>query len=215
MLKSIGQFLQEHRLKQEISLTSLSLKTKIRLDYLEAIEQDKFSKLPSATFTKGFIRNYALAIGVDPNTALAIFRRDFDQNQQGKVIPRTMTEPIVPQVTLFNPRTTSIIIAVIMVGLVLLYVGFQLASLSQAPSLTLTSPGTTTLTNSIITVEGKTSTDATVTINSQPVATNSQGEFTLTVDLAPGDHTLVIKSTSRDGKTRTLTRLITVSPPEN
>jgi cytoskeletal protein RodZ len=40
--------------------------TKIRARYLGALERGDYKELPGAVYTKGFLRNYALYLGLDP-----------------------------------------------------------------------------------------------------------------------------------------------------
>ncbi len=213
-MKSVGQLLHQARKEHQLTISELARITKIGPEYLTAIEADRFDRLPSATFTKGFITNYAKAVGVDPAKAQAIFRRDFDFNRQGKIIPRGMTNPLKNPSRFYNPKTTTLAIGLIVAILVGLYIANQLFTFTQAPTITLTSPTQEIISGPMIHISGKTTTDATITVNNQPIATNASGEFSTTLDLPPGDHTLIIKSQSRDGKTRTLTRFITVEPSQ-
>ena len=45
--------------------------TKIRTDYLVALEGDDFERLPNEVFSRGFVRAYAEVVGLDPETAVA------------------------------------------------------------------------------------------------------------------------------------------------
>lgn len=70
-MKSVGQQLRDERLKQGLTLKSLSMTTKIREDQLLKIEKDEFSKLHGPTYVRGFVRNYATALGLDVRTLLS------------------------------------------------------------------------------------------------------------------------------------------------
>jgi len=139
-MKTIGQLLRHAREKDHLSIEALAEITKIRPDYIVSIEQDQFDKLPSATFVKGFIRNLALALQLDPQVALAVFRRDFDQNKQGKIIPRGLTQPISTPSPLYNPRTTTIIITLVIFLLIIGYIFKQILDFNQAPPINLNHP---------------------------------------------------------------------------
>lgn len=213
-MKTIGQLLKEAREKQSLSLDQLSKITKIRPDYLKAIEEGHFDSLPSATFVKGFIVGYAKAVATDPQTALAVFRRDYDQNQQGKVVPRGLHQPLKSPSRVWNPRTTTIVVAAFMLFLVSAYVTRLVFTITGAPEITLSQPSADETYSSMVPVAGKTTSDATIIINHQPVSLKADGSFETTLNLSPGQHTLIVESESRDGKTRTLTRTITVTAPE-
>ncbi len=213
-MKTVGEILKQARLKKGLTLKQLAQKTKVRPDYLKHIETSNFNQLPSATFVKSFIQTYSQAVGLNPQNVLAVFRRDYDQNTKGKIIPRGMAKPLAQPSKVWNPRTTTFFIALVLVTLVGGYMLKQLLSLNAAPQITLAEPEEgQTYTTSSIEVLGKTSTDATITINQKPVTLKQDGTFQTTLDLAPGDHTVIITSQSRDGKTRTLSRSITVTTP--
>ncbi|HEX6490674.1 MAG TPA: helix-turn-helix domain-containing protein [Gaiellaceae bacterium] len=61
----IGNSLREARLRQQLDLGELEQTTKIRSKYLKALEDEKFDVLPAPTYVKGFLRNYADALGLE------------------------------------------------------------------------------------------------------------------------------------------------------
>jgi len=52
---------------REITLREISNESKISFRYLEALEQDRFEILPAAVFARGFLREYARFVGLDPD----------------------------------------------------------------------------------------------------------------------------------------------------
>ncbi len=69
-MASIGQQLREAREARGLSLEDVAAETRIRLEYLEAIENDNFAALPDDVVTRGFVRNFARAVGLDPETLM-------------------------------------------------------------------------------------------------------------------------------------------------
>ncbi|HVT43724.1 MAG TPA: RodZ domain-containing protein [Thermoanaerobaculia bacterium] len=63
---SFGDELRKQREIRGISLREIADSTKISTRFLEAIERDDFETLPAAVFTRGFIREYARYVGLDP-----------------------------------------------------------------------------------------------------------------------------------------------------
>src|SRR5947209_2189405 len=61
----IGTSLREARLRQGLDFPELEQATKIRGKYLRALEDEQFDILPSQTYVKGFLRNYAEFLGLD------------------------------------------------------------------------------------------------------------------------------------------------------
>lgn len=64
---SFGNWLRRQRELREISLREIADVTKISIRYLEALEQDRFDVLPAPVFAKGFLREYARYVGLDPD----------------------------------------------------------------------------------------------------------------------------------------------------
>ena len=65
-MESIGQRFKAAREKKRISLSQAALKTHMKVQNLEAMERDDFSKMPAVTYARGFIRIYAGFLGLDP-----------------------------------------------------------------------------------------------------------------------------------------------------
>ena len=68
-----GHFLSSARTQRQVSIEELSWATKIRMEYLLALESGDFSVLPGDIFAKGYIKSYARYIGLDPNEAIAFY----------------------------------------------------------------------------------------------------------------------------------------------
>ncbi|MGP8155162.1 MAG: helix-turn-helix domain-containing protein [Smithella sp.] len=49
-----------------VAIEKIHQETKIRLDYLNYIEEDEIKKLPSAVFLKGFVKSYLKSLCVEP-----------------------------------------------------------------------------------------------------------------------------------------------------
>lgn len=65
-MANFGETLKRERELRKITLREVSEATKIGLRYLEALEANRFERLPGGLFNKGFIRAYAKFIGLDP-----------------------------------------------------------------------------------------------------------------------------------------------------
>lgn len=63
--KTAGERLRESRESQGLSLAEVAARTRVPLRHLEAIEQSNYSGLPSHTYSVGFAKAYARAIGMD------------------------------------------------------------------------------------------------------------------------------------------------------
>ncbi len=61
-----GALIKRLRERKGLSLDDVASSTRIAKRYLEAIEADEFSRLPAATFVRGYLRSLARLLEVDP-----------------------------------------------------------------------------------------------------------------------------------------------------
>jgi cytoskeleton protein RodZ len=108
------------------TLPSVAAQLRIRLPFLEAIEEGRLGDLPGNAYAVGFLRTYAGAVGLDPDEVSRRFRAEAaDVNRKTELsFPAPVPERGVPAG------------AVVLVGLVLVagaYVGWYRLSGSNAP----------------------------------------------------------------------------------
>jgi len=128
------------RERKGVDLYRAERDTKIRARHLAALESGDYTELPGSVYTKGFLRNYALYLGLDPEELLTRWRDEQDFGRRGE--PVAVTPPPQP---LTAPRrgltfTPGVLIAAVLSVVVLLfagYIGLQLVRFSQVPAITL------------------------------------------------------------------------------
>lgn len=197
-MKTVGQLLHSQRNKQNISIEELSLATKIDAKYIEAIEADNYSHLPSETFAKGFIRNLALNLGSDPEEFISVFRRDF-KNPGSKKQPIKHGKHSIIKLPQISSQLLPILIGVIAF---VVYLIFQFRVILTPPPLSLSKPANGSVLASPVEIIGSTSTDSLVTVNNDNVIKPDQnGNFQINLNLPVGETIVNIKSTNRFGRT--------------
>jgi len=80
-MATFGETLKRERELRKISLREVSEATKIGLRYLEALEANRFDRLPGGLFNKGFIRAYAKFIGLDGEAMVNAYLFDLNSQQ--------------------------------------------------------------------------------------------------------------------------------------
>lgn len=78
-----GEELRRERLVREITLEEISAATKISVRLLKALEDSDISRLPAPAFTRGFIRSYAIHIGIDPEEKVCAYLGDLADASAG------------------------------------------------------------------------------------------------------------------------------------
>ncbi len=211
-MKTAGQMLQLARNGKKLELEDVSEITKIRPQFLSAIEADNYRLLPSGAVAKGFIRNYSEFLGLNPAQVLAIFRRDFVENQAGQIVPRGFVEPVSKQ-AVWTPRTTVIAIVSLILTLFTFYLVYQYRILTGPPKLQISqSAPVKTTSESSYEISGITDPEATISVNGQLVVLDKGGQFYFRVPLADGENLVTITATSKSGKTTILNRKVTYTP---
>jgi len=78
-MTSIGETLRRERLRRGWNLDQVAGETKISLHLLEAIELDRFDRLPGGVFARNFVRQYARMLQIDEEEILTAFHQQFEE----------------------------------------------------------------------------------------------------------------------------------------
>ena len=100
MVDGLGEFLRRERELRHISLDDVAERTKISRRYLEAIEEERYDRLPGETFVRGFIRAYAQSVGLDPDDTLLIY----NHSRLVHDVAAPQTEHLAPDRRTWNER---------------------------------------------------------------------------------------------------------------
>jgi hypothetical protein len=73
----LGLRLRAERERRRITLESIAANTKIGIGLLRGLERDDVSRWPGGIFRRSFVRAYAEAVGLDPESVVADFLRRF------------------------------------------------------------------------------------------------------------------------------------------
>lgn len=114
----VGTKLREARESQSISLEDIARTTRIPLRQLENIENSDYEKLPAPTYSTGFVKAYALAVGLDPKAMAAAFREEIDYGSATQA-SGDYFEPTDP--ARVPPRSLAWIAAAIAIALIAAY----------------------------------------------------------------------------------------------
>lgn len=120
MADTLGHTLEEARRKIGRSIADVEADTFIRGRLIAALEQGDYEHLPPATYTRGYIRNYAKFLGLDPEPLLEMYEKETGQFTAAPITPpETVVRPR-SQIHAVPPRTALIIagaLAVLVLGI--------------------------------------------------------------------------------------------------
>src|SRR5512147_1825134 len=94
MTQTIGQRLKAEREEQRLTLEKVFEATRIRVQYLQALEADDLSVMPSPVQARGYLRNYAEYLGLDVGKLLDELREANTQNPPEVVIGPADISPL-------------------------------------------------------------------------------------------------------------------------
>jgi cytoskeletal protein RodZ len=73
MSSPLGETLRRARLSKNVTFEDAERVTRIRREYLEALEREDFGRLPAPVYARGFLRSYAGYLGLDPGQLMPFF----------------------------------------------------------------------------------------------------------------------------------------------
>ncbi|KUF25547.1 MULTISPECIES: helix-turn-helix domain-containing protein [Bacillus] len=129
-MTELGKRLVEAREEKGMSLEDLQTVTKIQKRYLLAIEQGNYDIIPGKFYVRAFIKQYAEAVGLNPEQLFEEFRKDVPSTYNDEVSDKLSN--IKPQRELPKPASkvlellpTILIIGGIIVVIAIIYVIVQ------------------------------------------------------------------------------------------
>jgi cytoskeleton protein RodZ len=69
-MESLGKYLKTERERRNLSLEEAAKFTKIRIQFLRAIEEDRYELLLPSVYVKGFLTQYVRYLGLNPNEVI-------------------------------------------------------------------------------------------------------------------------------------------------
>jgi cytoskeletal protein RodZ len=107
-MESIGKYLKTARELRNLSLEEAAQFTKIRKQFLEAIEEDKYELLPPAIYVKGYLIAYARYLGHNPNDIVLQYQTYLKNLTISEEAPLKRQKP-EPQKQVFSLRRRAIL----------------------------------------------------------------------------------------------------------
>ena len=130
----VGERLRAAREEKGLSLEEVASQTRIPLRHLEAIETGDWSRLPAPTYTVGFSKSYASAVGLDRNEIGDQIRDEVGSTRPAVATMNEMSEPIDPARTMPRWLVITAILAIILVVIGLTWLNRQSLQGGDAPA---------------------------------------------------------------------------------
>jgi cytoskeletal protein RodZ len=212
---SLAEQLSAARERKGVDVHRAERDTKIRVRYLRALERGDYLALPEAVYTRGFLRNYAAYLDLDPDAILAQWH-----GERGDVRGARARKPIaVPRPVGGSRRRLTfshgVVVPALLAGIVAafgIYLGVQLLRVARPPTLAVTAPAVAIVSVAEATtsylLRGTSMPGATISVatpgRDQPyqVSAGADGTWATQVELRRGPNQFDISATDpRTGKT--------------
>jgi cytoskeletal protein RodZ len=207
--ESWGEKLLQARRSKNLKLEDVSQKINIRPEYLSALEEEHFEKLPAGLYGKNYIKEYAAFLGLNVKEIL----KDWDV----QILNSSPDDPFSRKIIKRNkfiifPKLIRNFLIIAAIVICFLYLIFYFKKIVLPPNLIITQPATNlALTGTNITISGQTEVEAEVKINGEIVLNNNNGYFSQTINLKKGMNNIVIKAKKKYSGEQTITRQILVN----
>ena len=205
---TVPERLYAARERKGVDLYRAERDTKIRARYLGALERGDYKALPGAVYTKGFLRNYALYLGLDPDDVLLQWRSERGEIKDAApaiVAPKPIAAP--RQGLTFSP---SLIVAALLTVVIVAfgaYLAIQVLRFTKPPTVSVTKPSVAVIdvddTTTTYSLEGTSLPGATVSIATPGrdpllVTASSTGAWAADVDLRRGRNQFDVSAVDPD-----------------
>ncbi len=205
---SLPERLYAARERKGVDLYRAERDTKIRARYLAALERGDWKELPGDVYTKGFLRNYAMYLGLDADEVLEQWRHDRPAERE-VAVPITVPQPIATPRKGLSFSPFLVVLALMTVGVLIFvaYLGVQLLRFAKPPTIAVTDPVTAVVdvddSDTTYTIRGTTLPGATVNIatpgrDPYGVTARTDGEWSAEVDLRRGRNQFDVSSLDPD-----------------
>jgi cytoskeletal protein RodZ len=222
----LGAVLRTAREAKFIDLARVERDTKIRIRYLAALERGDYRDLPEPIYTRGFLRNYGLYLGLDPEYLVDLYRLESGTGVERPSMPAARRSVAARQgrsLVVSSGALAAAILTVLVVAFVAYLVG-EFITFARTPDLRITDPAADVAAwqGSAYTIRGITEPNSTVTtdgLRQNPTTTaDADGAFSVRVNLVAGANVITLVAndplTGRDSAPvrRTITVVTAPSP---
>jgi cytoskeletal protein RodZ len=127
----VGDRLRAAREEKGLSLDDVARQTRIPIRHLEHIERGEWDALPAITYSVGFARSYANAVGLDGPAIGAELREQLGGARSASAGPAAYYEPTDP--ARVPPRWIAVVAAILAVLLIAGYLVWRRQAVGNAP----------------------------------------------------------------------------------
>lgn len=120
-MDGLGEYLREARNRKGVDVREAARKTRINAVFIQALEDENFSKLPGPVFIRGFLRSYGNYLGLDQDDLMDRYQAQFIGKPQGASAPLLIEQlPFQKKKTVLWDRRGARLLAAVGIAVLLL-----------------------------------------------------------------------------------------------
>jgi transcriptional regulator with XRE-family HTH domain len=202
-----GETLRLNRENKKIKLEEAASHLRIKKEYLIALENDEYDKLPSGLYGKQFLKKYCQLLRLNYKKMLAntpLSEKETENNPFSQKI-------LKPWNLLVFPKLFRNILLIILFIFFILYLLFYFRGLSSAPKLIVKYPDKNLVTEvNNLEIKGETDPETEVIINGNSIISSEDGSFIYEIRLKSGLNNINIIAKKKHGRETLVQRQILV-----
>lgn len=205
----LGAKLKAARELRQITTEVASKKLNIRLEYLIAIEEDRFERLPSGLYTKNYIKEYAKLLGFSAGEIKMWLNDNLETVNE---INDPFSQKVVQKKEfIVFPKLIKNMILILIFLACLLYLGLYFKKIIFPPELTVYQPDKNLkISEKSIKIKGTTEPEAEVSINGETILNTNEGNFETIINLKNGVNNIIVTSKKKYSSEASVLRQILV-----
>jgi cytoskeletal protein RodZ len=209
--ETVAEQLRSARQERGLKIEAVAEKLNINKKYLEALEKGKFDQMPAGVYSKKFLKEYAIFLGLDYNELVKIFQKELDV-EEGTARSELFSKQVAKaKYFLATPKIIKNLIVSAVILACLAYLAASVKNITAPPFLFVESPQNNIITNSkSITVNGKVEAESEVIINGKSVLSDSSGNFSEEVSLKDGINIIIVTAKKKYSREAVISRQILV-----
>jgi cytoskeletal protein RodZ len=207
---AVAEKLRVAREEKKVTIEFVAQKLGINQEYLSALENGDYNRLPAGVYEKTYLKKYGAYLGLNlPRLEEKYLKEKGLASKEKKNV--FAKRKINAREMLVFPKILKNILVIIFVVALFLYLGIYLKNSFSQPKMFISSPADKMVTeNNTVDVIGQADTRTQITINNKQIIKDESGNFRETVDLIKGLNTITISAQNKYGRKKIIEKQILV-----
>ncbi|MFW0838131.1 MAG: helix-turn-helix domain-containing protein [Candidatus Komeilibacteria bacterium] len=198
--QTVPETLRLCRQNKNISLEGIAKQLRIQPEYLQALEDGAYEKLPGEIYAKQWLRQYGQYLDLDIKWLCNQYQHERGMQMQFQGFTHEEIKSPRWWLSWLNYKTLKLTMIIIAALAFSVYLGAEVKDIMQPPTLTIYEPiNNITTTDRTIRLAGQTEAEIEVTINNETILANENGYFDKEIFLSPGLNVLQIIASKKHG----------------